>query len=254
MSTKYLGDEFDIHGGGLDLIFPHHECELAQAKAAGKPFARYWVHWNMLTLGGEKMAKSKGLVVVLDELFRDYDPLAIRFHLLRSHYRSVSDFSEESLLSSTQGLRRLQELYRQLRGRADGESPQADPLADYRERFTQAMNDDLNTPQAVAALFDAAREVNRTIEEGASPDYLAAARALFDDFFAAVLGLVPGAETEAAAADQEVLGGVLDLLLEQRHQARLRRDFEAADQIRDKLAELGVVVEDSAQGSRWKLD
>ncbi|HEX7004650.1 MAG TPA: cysteine--tRNA ligase [Trueperaceae bacterium] len=252
MSTKYLGDEFDIHGGGLDLIFPHHECELAQARAAGKPFARYWMHWNMLTLGGEKMAKSKGLVVALDELFREYDPLAVRFHLLRSHYRSVSDFSEESLLSSTQGLRRLQDLYRQLRD-APGGAVAGSTLGHYRDRFTEAMNDDLNTPQAVASLFDAAREINRTLETGAGSDYLAEARSLFDDLFVGVLGLFPVEDGAAETVDQEVLGGVIDLLLEQRHQARLRRDFQAADTIRDRLADLGVTVEDSAEGSRWKL-
>ncbi|MEX2535830.1 MAG: cysteine--tRNA ligase [Trueperaceae bacterium] len=261
MSTKYLGDEFDIHGGGLDLLFPHHECELAQAKAAGKPFARYWLHWNMLTLGGEKMAKSKGHVVALQDLFRDYDPLAIRFHLLRSHYRSVSDFSEESLISSTQGLRRLQDLYRQLRDRSKVGSSSAskgvrqggDTLAEYRDRFAAAMNDDLNTPQAVAALFDAAREINRTLETRTPADYVESALSLFDDLFATVLGLVP-AQAAANTIDHAVLGGVLDLLLEQRHQARIRRDFEGADTIRDRLGEMGVVVEDSAQGSRWKLE
>jgi cysteinyl-tRNA synthetase len=253
MSTKYLGDEFDIHGGGLDLLFPHHECELAQARGAGKPFARYWLHWNMLTLGGEKMAKSKGHVVPLVELFREHDPVAIRFHLLRSHYRSVSDFSEESLLSSIQGLRRLQDLHRLLVERSS-EEPAAggDPMAEYRERFAAAMNDDLNTPQAVATLFDAAREINRKLEEGAPAAYAKAALAMFEDLFGKVLGLSPLAAAPRSAGEG-VLGGVLELLLEQRHQARLRRDFAASDRIRDRLAELGVVVEDSAEGSRWKL-
>jgi cysteinyl-tRNA synthetase len=254
MSTKYLGDEFDIHGGGLDLIFPHHECELAQSKAAGKAFARYWLHWNMLTLGGEKMAKSKGHVVPLAELFREHDPLAVRFHLLRSHYRSVSDFSEESLTGSTQGLRRLQDLYRLLHehaGKRDVDSETGE-LTEFRERFASAMDDDLNTPQAVAVLFDAAREINRRLEAGASGEYLASARSLFDDLFGSVFGLAqPLSSTREA--DSEMLGGVLELLLEQRHQARLRRDFAASDRIRDRLAELGVVVEDSADGSRWKL-
>jgi cysteinyl-tRNA synthetase len=253
MSTKYLGDEFDIHGGGLDLLFPHHECELAQARGAGKPFARYWLHWNMLTLGGEKMAKSKGHVVPLEELFREHDPVAIRFHLLRSHYRSVSEFSEESLLSSTQGLRRLQDLHRLL-AEPSSEEPAAgaDPMAEHRERFAAAMNDDLNTPQAVATLFDAAREIYRKLEEGAPGGFARAALAMFEDLFGTVLGLSP-VSAAPRAAGEGVLGGVLELLLEQRHQARLRRDFAASDRIRDRLAELGVVVEDSAEGSRWKL-
>jgi cysteinyl-tRNA synthetase len=253
MSTKYLGDEFDIHGGGLDLIFPHHECELAQARGAGKPFARYWLHWNMLTLGGEKMAKSKDHVVALEDLFREHDRVAIRFHLLRAHYRSVSDFSEESLLASTQGLRRLQDLYRLLaESGPDGAAGPGDPMAEFRERFAAAMNDDLNTPQAVATLFDAAREINRRLEEGAPAGYASAALAMFDDLFGGVLGLAPEPSAPRAAGEG-VLGGILELLLEQRHQARLRRDFAASDRIRDRLAELGVVVEDSAEGSRWKL-
>lgn len=253
MSTKYLGDEFDIHGGGLDLIFPHHECELAQARGAGKPFARFWMHWNMLTLGGEKMAKSKGHVVALDELFREFDSLAVRFHLLRSHYRSVSDFSEESLSGSTQGLRRLQDLYRLLLEHGDRAAvTEGDPMAEFRSRFADAMNDDLNTPQAVATLFDAAREINRRIEEGAPDAYIGAARSMFDELFGEVLGMAP-APSAVRDADPGVLSGVLELLLEQRHEARLRRDFSAADRIRARLGELGVVVEDSSDGSRWKL-
>ncbi|MEX2540379.1 MAG: cysteine--tRNA ligase [Trueperaceae bacterium] len=253
MSTKYLGDEFDIHGGGLDLIFPHHECELAQSRGAGKRFARYWMHWNMLTLGGEKMAKSKGHVVALDELFREFDPLAVRFHLLRSHYRSVSDFSEESLTGSTHGLRRLQDLYRLLLEHDDRTiNGEGDAMAEFRNRFADAMNDDLNTPQAVATLFDAAREINRRLEEGAPGGYVGAARAMFEELFGEVLGMAP-TSSAVRDADPDVLSGVLELLLEQRHEARLRRDFAAADRIRDRLGEFGVVVEDSAEGSRWKL-
>jgi cysteinyl-tRNA synthetase len=151
MSTKYLGDEFDIHGGGLDLIFPHHECEIAQAEGAGKAFARVWMHWNMLTLEGEKMAKSKGHFVTLAHLFAEFDPIVVRFHLLRSHYRSVSEFSNEALHGSAQGLKRLREAHRLLREHGGAGPGEQDALDEYRQAFTKAMEDDLNTPQAVAA-------------------------------------------------------------------------------------------------------
>ncbi len=253
MSTKYLGDEFDIHGGGLDLVFPHHEAEIAQAEAAGKGFARYWLHWNMITLGGEKMAKSKNHFVTLQQLFDDYDPIVVRFHLLRSHYRSVSDFSEEGLLSSAQGLKRLRETYRNALADLSGdEAADHAPFAEFRERFAAAMNDDLNTPQAIAALFDASRAVNRAMEEGADGGYRAGAVALFDELMSGVLG-VPAREDEVHDSLATV-EGLVEMVLAQRQRARERRDFGSADELRDRLAELGVSIEDTPQGSRWKLD
>ncbi|HZJ10629.1 MAG TPA: cysteine--tRNA ligase, partial [Trueperaceae bacterium] len=204
MSTKYLGDEFDIHGGGLDLVFPHHECELAQAAAAGRPFARTWLHWNMITLGGEKMAKSKNHFVTLEALFDVHDPIAVRFHLLASHYRSVSDFSDESLLGSAQGLRRLRETYATVvdrlerlgaaHGPAEGAASRQSVDSDdgsfsaTRTAFAAAMNDDLNTPRAIATLFDASREIRKAIEDGSSAPYLTGATALFEELLAGVLG------------------------------------------------------------------
>ncbi|HEX7022039.1 MAG TPA: cysteine--tRNA ligase, partial [Trueperaceae bacterium] len=219
MSTKYLGDEFDIHGGGLDLIFPHHESELAQARAAGKPFARTWMHWNMLTLSGEKMAKSKGHFVTLADLFAEHDPLAVRFHLLSSHYRSLSDFSEESLHASTQGLRRLQDGYLEVvkrLGSSQPALPQADPFAAYRERFAQAMNDDFNTPQAIAALFDATRELNARLAAQPASAYLAAARAFYEDLAGGVLGVLGAGQPGTAEADVGMLDGLLELILAER--------------------------------------
>lgn len=255
MSTKYLGDEFDIHGGGLDLLFPHHECELAQAKGAGKKFARYWLHWNMLTFGGEKMAKSKG-AIALEELFKEHDPLVLRYHLLASHYRSVSDFSEESLRGSKNGLGRLQDAYRAVVKRLGNSAvtmPENDPLAAYRQRFAAAMNDDFNTPQALAALFDATREVNGVLSGKADTSYLAAAKAFYDDYLGEVLGVLEPT-SNGARANEATLEGLLELVLEQRQQARLRRDFKTSDDIRDQLAELGIILEDTAEGSRWKLE
>lgn len=261
MSTKYLGDEFDIHGGGIDLTFPHHECEIAQAKAAGKKFARTWMHWNFITLSGEKMAKSKGHFVTLAELFAEHDPLAVRFHLLSTHYRSLSDFSPESLHGSTQGLKRLQDSYREvLRLLGDeipaDETPEAatpDPLAQYRSRFADAMNDDFNTPQAVATLFDATRDINANLAKSPDTAYLAASKAFYEDLFVEVLGL-PADATDGASGHVDTLTGLVSMIAEQRQKARADRDFRTADALRNRLAELGVVLEDTPEGSRWHLN
>ena len=253
MSTKYLGDEFDIHGGGLDLLFPHHECELAQAHGAGKKFARFWMHFNMLTLNGEKMSKSKNHFVTLSELFEKGDPLAVRFHLLRSHYRSLLDFSEESLLSSSQGLKRLLETYREVSRRANDGSAEEAVFAEAKRAFAAAMNDDLNTPQAIAVLFDTSRDVNAKLAASPSQAYVNAAKAFYEETLGGVLGVLGERRTAAKEASLKTLGGVLELVLEQRQAARIRRDFATSDAIRDRLAELGVEVEDTSEGSRWRL-
>ncbi len=257
MSTKYLGDEFDIHGGGLDLIFPHHECELAQARAAGKPFAHYWLHWNMLTLSGEKMAKSRGHFVTLADLFKEHDPLAVRFNLLSSHYRSLSDFSDEGLQASTQGLKRLQDSYLELlrlKGEAK-ETAEADSgiFADYQKRFAKAMNDDFNTPQAIAVLFEATREINAKLAGKVEMSYLQAAKSFFEEYASEALGILGVDEQAQAEVNVEMLDGLLALISEQRQEARLRRDFDTADAIRERLADLGIVLKDTPEGSRWKL-
>jgi cysteinyl-tRNA synthetase len=252
MSTKYLGDEFDIHGGGLDLIFPHHECEIAQARGAGKNFARTWIHWNMITLEGEKMAKSKNHFVTLNELFDDYDPLIIRFHLLRSHYRSISDFSKESLLASQQGLKRLVETYQEVLRRHNGNvESKTNVLEKYHRQFSDAMNDDLNTPEAIAALFDATREINTHIASKPTQEFLSEARALYETFLGQILGVLD--EKPKAGVSTELLDGLIQMIIEQRQEARARRDFKTSDALRDRLTALGVTLEDTAEGSRWKL-
>ncbi len=247
MAAKHLGHSFDIHGGGLDLVFPHHECELAQARGAGKPFARYWLHWNMLTLGGEKMSKSRGHVVELASLFELVDPMVLRFHLLRSHYRSLSDFADEAVQASAAGLRRLRSAYASWPATAGAGTP-AEAWSQARARFAAAMDADLNTPEAIAVLFDVARDANKARDAG---DFgcAAAARALFDELLAGVLGVDvagPGGD------DSELLESVVGLLLEQREEARRRRDFAAADAIRERLAELDLSVEDTPEGPRWR--
>ncbi len=251
MSTKYLGDEFDIHGGGLDLIFPHHECELAQAKGAGKAFSRYWMHWNMITLKGEKMAKSKNHFVTLKELFEEYDPIVIRFHLLRSHYRSLSDFSDDGILSSQQGLKRLKESYANLLKLADDSASDKAAFSKQRQDFKTAMDDDLNTPQAIAVLFDANKEINSKLKN-ASQGYINAAKEFFDDYFVEIFGLL-GEAKEASEINLDTVSGIMDLVMESRQSARARRDFARSDEIRDKLAALGIILEDGSDGTAWKL-
>ena len=255
MSTKYLGNEFDIHGGGLDLIFPHHECEIAQAKAAGKSFARYWMHWNFITLSGEKMSKSKGHFKTLEELFSEYDPIVIRFNLLGSHYRSISDFSSEGLHASAQGLKRIRESYsevlRLIEEHSEGKGTTFNP---YRERFAEAMNDDLNTPQAVAVIFDVVREVNAKLAKKPNQDYLSAAKVFYEDYAGEILGVLGEAEETSKGADMDMLDGLISLVNKQREEARLRRDFKNSDAIRESLNELGIVLEDTAEGTRWKVN
>ncbi len=256
MSTKYLGDSFDIHGGGLDLIFPHHECEIAQAKAAGKGFATYWMHWNFITLSGEKMAKSKGHFKTLEELFAQYDPMVIRFNLLGSHYRSVSDFSPEGLYASEQGLKRIRDAYAEVeRLLGDTEAAVDESVFEsYRQRFSDAMNDDLNTPQAVAAIFDAVREINGKVDS-ADVSYLASAKAFLEAHTDDILGVLRDSAS-AGRTDEgtDMLDGLVHLVNEQRQEARKRRDFGTADQIRDRLSEIGIVIEDTPEGSRWKVN
>ncbi len=261
MSTKYLGNEFDIHGGGIDLIFPHHECEIAQAKAAGKAFARYWMHWNFITLSGEKMSKSKGHFKTLAQLFIEHDPIVIRFNLLSSHYRSISDFSSEGLHASAQGLKRIRESYSEvlrLLGK-DFEIKDATPNSRdvtfnlYCESFAEAMNDDLNTPQAVAVIFDVVREVNAKLAEKPSQDYLSAAKAFYEDYAGEILGVLGEAKEMSEGANMDILDGLIGLVNKQREEARLRRDFKSSDAIRERLSELGIMLEDTTEGTRWKV-
>ncbi|MEZ4630260.1 MAG: cysteine--tRNA ligase [Deinococcales bacterium] len=252
MSTKYLGDEFDIHGGGLDLIFPHHECEIAQAKAVGKAFARYWLHWNFITLSGEKMAKSKGHFKTLAELFDLYDPLVVRFNILGAHYRSVSDFSPEGLLASQQGLKRLRDSYQELVRKLAGKEAEADgaSFASYRERFAEAMNDDLNTPQALAVLFEAIKDINSRLDK-ADASYLVGAKDFLESYVGDILGVLHG-HSQSLDNQDELLDGLVSMISEERQAARLRRDFKSADNLRDRLKALGISLEDTAEGTRWK--
>jgi cysteinyl-tRNA synthetase len=256
MAVKHLGFGFDIHGGGTDLIFPHHENEIAQSEAAAgrEPFARYWLHNEMLNLAGEKMSKSTGLVVDLLEVLDRYDPQAVRLFYLRSHYRSPMEFSEDILQDAAASLERLWSFRRRFPGVPQSE---ADPAV---QRFVAAMDDDFNTPEAMAVLFEVVREGNRRLDAGEEAGPWVAA---FDEVVS-VLGLEPP-ELELARLARSLarLAGefgidadaeperILEALVGRREQARRRGEWETADHLRIRLAEVGIVLEDTPDGPRW---
>jgi len=260
MAAKYLGSGFDIHGGGEDLIFPHHENEIAQSEGAtGEPFARFWLHNAFLELKGEKMAKSRGNVVSAGELLQRYRGVVLRYALLSAHYRSPLEFSPETLADAAAAYDRLatfainaaRALPAEL-SEIEDEPPTGD-LGDWAERFNAALDDDLNVPAALAVLFDLVAEANPLIakaERGAA-DAAAALREQLRTFteLAARLGLTPLLDLPEASAFPAVLGLVLEL----RDQARAARDFGTADLIRERLAAAGIRVEDRPGGSRWHL-
>ncbi len=242
MSYRYLGATLDIHGGGQDLIFPHHENEIAQSEAysSTQPFVRYWLHNGWLTFGEEKMSKSLGNIITIREGLERYGTDGIRLFVLTSHYRAPLTYSGEALESGKRAAERLR-LAATLPG---GEGPAADiEVEGFRERFVVAMDDDLNTPAGLAALFDLAREINRARDEGRSVEEAQAAlREL-----AGVLGLTlrePEAATGAAP--------FIDLLVELRNDLRAAKQFELADTVRSRLAELGITLEDGPEGTRWR--
>ena len=256
MSLKYLGENFDIHGGGLDLEFPHHEAEIAQAEAAGHGFARYWMHNNMLTIGNEKMSKSKGNFTTLQDLFGRVDPQVVRFLLVGSHYRSVTEFSEEGFVSAQQGYRRLQEALSETLRRLPTAPSKTDALtekvAGHVLAFEAAMSDDFNTPRAVAALFNLTTDVNAALAAGeVGREALAAARAAYLELGGAVLGLfASGAAPQQD--DSALLSTLMDVVLDARQHYRLSKQYAQSDALRGKLAEVGVTVEDTKDGARWK--
>ncbi|MPM23571.1 Cysteine--tRNA ligase [bioreactor metagenome] len=253
MSGKYLGDEFDIHGGGLDLRFPHHENELAQSTAAGRPFARYWMHNAWVTAAGEKMSKSLGNGALVTEVTKQYPPRAVRFYLVAPHYRSSIEYSDTSLAEATTSLARIDSFL----DRAHDLVGDTAPAAVLPAPFVAAMDDDLGTPAAVATIYTTVKAGNQALEAGGTEavrEAYAAVRAMLG-----VLGLDPldPIWTDAAGpgADLEpVVDGLVKALLDQRQEARARKDYAAADAIRDSLGALGVQVEDTPQGPKWSVE
>ena len=243
MSIKYLGESIDIHGGGEDLVFPHHENEIAQSESFTdvEPFSRFWLHNGMLRLGVEKMSKSLGNIISLPEALDRFDPQALRLFFLSSHYRSPLFYSEEVVRGQERALQRLRGALKVDSG--DGPEVESDS---FRARFVEAMDDDLNTPRALAALFDLAREINRERERGANVS--PAQDALLD--LAAILGLDLSVSTDDAEASA---GPFIQLLVDLRSDLRADRQFDQADRIRDELADLGVTLEDTPAGTEWTL-
>ena len=257
MSLKYLGENFDIHGGGLDLEFPHHEAEIAQAEAAGHGFARYWMHNNMLTIGNEKMSKSKGNFTTLKDLFERVDPQVIRFLLVGSHYRSITEMSEEAFVSAQNGYRRLSDALNEIERRLPTAPERPDALsakvAGHVQVFENAMSDDFNTPRAVAALFNLTSDVNAALAAGeVGRQALEQAQAAYRELGGQVLGLFASGTLSGAADDTALVSTLMDVVLEARQHYRLSKQYAQSDALRGKLAEVGVTVEDTKDGQRWK--
>ena len=261
MSKKYLGLPFDIHGGGLENIFPHNESEIAQSEAAyGVEFARYWILNNMVTVNGVKMGKSLGNYTTIKEALSRHSPMTLRFFILNSHYRSPTDFTEAALEAAGRGYERLIGAVRLTRQKLADSDPHQPPdeefakvIQEHKARFLAAMDDDFNTPQALAVLFDFNREVNALLNSGqpVSGGTLKAIDTLYRELGGKVLGIIPD-ELEAATK-AGIEADLIQLLIDLRAEARARKDWATADSIRDRLAKIGVVLEDRPEGTTWRL-
>ena len=260
MATKYLGQTFDIHGGGIDNIFPHNECEIAQAESAyHKPFARYWLLTGSLTLDGVKMSKSLGNVLTIHAALEKYSPEAIRYFVLTSHYSNPIDFSDSAIEAATKGLERVWVPVRQVRERlrsapTDGDAANFQATLDaHRAALTAAMDDNFNAPAALGILNQLTTDVNTLLNAGQpiGRRALEAIDQLYRDFGGQVLGVIP--DQFQQESNSEVLDGLVRMLIDMRAEARAAKDFKRSDQIRDRLAELGVMLEDGRQGTTWRL-
>lgn len=260
MATKYLGENFDIHGGGMDNQFPHHECEIAQSEGAfDQPFANYWMHNNMVTLEGKKMGKSLGNAISLDQFFsgahdllsRAWDPQVIRFFLLQSHYRSTTDFSEDALASAESGLDNLQQMLRTI-DEAESGSGKTYPADKLKTSLEEKMNDDFNTAQSVAVLFEELKKIRKQINSGNTPENIDEIKQFLHDFVEGVLGLWPGTQTANDNGDNKT-GQLVELLIDLRNEARKEKNFALSDAIRDRLNEIGVELMDNPGGTDFKL-
>ena len=278
MGAKYLGEEFDIHGGGMDLMFPHHECEIAQNVASrGTQGVHYWVHNNMITIDGQKMGKSYGNFITLPQLFagdhpklaQAYSPMTVRFFILQAHYRSTLDFSNEALQGAEKGYKRLMQAWRELDptnkswgddGSSSGsassfhglsvESP-SPAVASIIEAVEEALCDDLNTPIAIAHLFDAVKLIHAG---GLSEADRSALKQLFDEVVGGVLGLLDEEAVGGSGKAEKALEGVMELVLEDRRKARAEKNWAESDRIRDLLASFGITVKDTKEGATWTLE
>jgi len=268
MSTKYLGQPFDIHGGGLENQFPHHECEIAQSEAAaGIQFVRYWLHNNMVTVDGQKMGKSLNNFITLKQAFsgeherltRGYGPLAIRQLVLNSHYRSTLDFSDAALHAAQSGYEKIAQCVKSLRkkmtevpdGRPD--SKVAEQLGQLKVKFESAMDDDLNTSVALSVIFDLVRLANKLLEkENTTKATLDRVNKMFNLLGGDVLGIVKD-ELKAAVADEIRIDEFVQVIISERNEARKNKDFAKADELRAKLEHIGIVLEDKPDETQWRM-
>ena len=262
MGRKYLGSHFDIHGGGMDLVFPHHECEIAQSVASqGDDMVKYWMHNNMITINGQKMGKSLGNFITLEQFFtgnhplltQAYTPMTIRFFILQAHYRSTVDFSNEALQAAEKGLARLLDAARALE-KITPAAASTIQVNDLRQKCYDAMNDDLNTPIVIAHLFDAAKNINSVAagKETLTEADLKELREVFQLFCFDLLGLT--GEAASNAGREEAFGRAVDMLLEERAKAKANKDWATSDKIRNELTALGFEIKDGKNGSEWKLN
>lgn len=260
MATKYLGEEFDIHGGGMDLMFPHHECEIAQNQAGlGKSSVKYWMHNNMITIGGQKMGKSLGNFITLEQFFtgnhplltKAFSPMTIRFFILQAQYRSTVDFSSEALEASEKGLERLMEGYSRLKNLKSEEKSSVNS-GHLREKCEEAMCDDLNTPIVISHLFESLRIINLVHDgkETISQVDLEELKLVFKLFIEDILGLQ---STETASEGIEAYRKAIDLLLNIRLEAKQNKDWATSDKIRNELTALGFEIKDTKDGFEWKV-
>lgn len=260
MGAKYLGDEFDIHGGGMDLMFPHHECEIAQSKAAfGKETVRYWMHNNMITINGQKMGKSLGNFITLDQFFtgqhplltQPFHPMTIRFFILQAHYRSTIDFSSEALEASQRGLERLQQGFAKLKKLTPNPTSSVD-VSSFRKRCEEAIADDLNTPVVLSVLFDALRLVHGVDEgkENLNADAINELISVFQLYLVELLGIQPNSLSNNV---DDAYRKAVEVLLNLRMEAKKNKDWKTSDKIRDDLTALGFTIKDTKEGFEWNL-
>ena len=259
MGTKYLGETFDIHGGGMDLMFPHHESEIAQqTSVCGHGPCHYWMHNNMITINGQKMGKSLGNFITLDEFFtgkhelltQAYAPMTIRFFILQAHYRSTVDFSNEALVAAEKGYARLMQAYKTL-GRLQPSKSSSVDVSGYRQLCYDAMNDDLNTPIVISHLFDMAKVINTVNDKKATLTQadIDELKGVMDTFVFDVMGL----RDESATDNSALLDGLMKMILDVRATAKANKDWATSDHIRDELASLGVTVKDGKDGATWEI-
>jgi cysteinyl-tRNA synthetase len=261
MSTKYLGEVFDIHGGGIDLQFPHHECEIAQSTAAhGKESVRYWVHNNMITINGQKMARSLGNFITLDQLFsgdhpmllQPFSPMTIRFFILQAHYRSTVDFSNEALQAAEKGLQKLMKAVTTLDKLKVSESSTLD-IVQLKEHCYEALNDDLNSPVLLSYLFEGVKFINSVLDgnEKINQAGLLAFKELFNTFVFDILGLKD--ETKGMK-DEYLTSELINLIVNLRQDAKNRKEWDVSDKIRKSLNDLGIIIKDRKDGADWERE